>query len=74
VTVERKVSIDAEIESVGQFDRTERWRGKLEVSREPDGRIRVGQPTQAGFAALVVGWDDLIEAVEVLGVIEKVSS
>lgn len=67
---ERTVRIDAviaEIESVGQFDRTEKWRGKLEISRDKDGRLRISHPTQAGFAALVVSWDDLAAAVERLG-------
>jgi hypothetical protein len=63
MSVERTVRIDAEIESVGQFDRTERWRGKLDITRQADGRFRIGQPTQAGFEALVVDWDDLTEAV-----------
>lgn len=60
---ERTVRIDAEIESVGQFDRTERWRGKLDITREADGRVRIGEPSQSGFAALMVDWDDLKEAV-----------
>ena len=63
MSIERTVRIDAEIESVGQFDRAERWRGKLEVTRLQDGRVRIGSPTQSGFAALTVGWDDLAAAV-----------
>jgi hypothetical protein len=38
--------------------------GKLEVTRNADGRVRIGQPTQGGFAALTVAWGDLVEAVD----------
>jgi hypothetical protein len=64
VSVERSVHIDVEIERVGQFDRMEHWRGKLEVSREKDGRVRLGRPTQAGFAAIVFDWDNMIQAID----------
>lgn len=63
MSVVRRVQIDAEVESVGQFDRTETWVGRLQVTREDDGRVRIGKPTQAGFQAIVFDLDDLREAV-----------
>lgn len=49
--VTRTISIDAEVESVGQYDRVEKWHGKILVSFLEDGRIRIGDTT--------VGLDDL---------------
>lgn len=66
MSVQRSIHIDAELSSVGQFDRTERWRGKLEVTQEADGRVRIGQPTQSGFEAITIDWNDLTEAVRAL--------
>lgn len=61
MSIRRTVKVDAEVESVGQFDRIERWKGELEVTRNGE-RVRVGQPTQSGFSALTVEWNDLQEA------------
>lgn len=66
MAVTRSVEIDAELSSVGQFDRIERWHGRLQVTREQDGRVRIGKPTQSGFGAIVLAWDDLTRAVWVL--------
>lgn len=63
MSIERRTRIDVELESVGQFDRTQRWRGKLDVTLEFDGRVRIGKPTQAGFQALLFNAEDLIEAI-----------
>jgi len=63
VSVERTVQIDAEIASVGQFDRTETWRGKVGVTLLDDGRVRLGNPTQSGLESITVSLDDLREAV-----------
>lgn len=43
--VTRTISIDAEVESVGQYDRVERWKGKIDVSFLEDGRMRIGDTT-----------------------------
>jgi hypothetical protein len=67
MSVERAVRIDAEIASIGQFDRTQTWKGKVAVERLPDGRVRVGNPTQSGFETITFSLDDLRQAVEELG-------
>lgn len=58
MSIERTVRIDAELESVGQFDRLESRHGSLEVTRRADGRIRIG--------SALVDWHDLKAAVEQL--------
>lgn len=63
MAVERTSRIDAEIASVGQFDRTETWRGKVTVECLPDGRVRIGNLSQGGFESITVSLDDLREAV-----------
>lgn len=62
MSVKRQLLIDVELESVGQRDQTERWNGKLEVTRQPDGRVRIGKQTQSGFQALSFEFNDLNEA------------
>lgn len=64
--VQRSVRIDAEVVSVGQFDRTERWKSDLAIERLTGGRVRVGNPTQSGFEAIIFDFDDLVEAVQAL--------
>lgn len=66
MAVIKSVKISAELESVGQFDRIERWHGELDVTRAPNGRVRIGQASQSGFAGITVDWDDLFEAVEAI--------
>lgn len=70
MAVRRTVSIDAEVASVGQFDRTDTFKGVFEVSRD-GARVRIGSPTQSGFESFTVDWDDLVEAVDALGDEEK---
>lgn len=64
MSVERSVRIDAEIDSIGQFDRLETFRGKLEVTRRGDGRVRLSQG--AGFAGITLSYEELTEALEAL--------
>lgn len=63
MSVRRSVHIDAEIATVGQFDRTETWKGTVAIERLPDRRVRIGNPTQSGFESIIVDWDDLASAV-----------
>lgn len=66
MSVQRSVHIDAEIVSIGQFDHTQKWEGKVAVERTLDGRFCIGNPTQSGFESITVAFDDLREAVQAL--------
>jgi hypothetical protein len=66
VSVERTTHIDVVIKSVGQFDRTETWKGKVEVTLE-NGLVRLGSPTQAGFESITFTLADLHKGIETDG-------
>lgn len=65
--IERTVRIDAEIVSVGQFDRTETWCGKVVVGLLAGHRVRFGNATQSGFQSITISLIELWEAVDAAG-------